>query len=265
MNRSNQPIHVSMPAAPLLPYISHYWLSLDNRDESYSIAPDGSVDIVVAVGANDFRVDAFGTTTQRSTVQLDVGSHYLGVRFKPGQSRHFLEANASELTNAACSAEGAFLPDMPALIESVTEDSLFTSLDAALLQHLKQRPPRHSRIDDVIRHIETTHGSLRVSELAGIFCKSRRQLERTFLDAVGLSPKLFAEIVRFQRASALLANSNLPLASIAAVIGYTDQSHFTHEFVRFHGQAPSRVRQHAAFLQDQDLLAQNNAGSFYIR
>jgi hypothetical protein len=45
-------------------------LSRDNGDESYSIAPDGAVDVVVVVGPMTFRVDAFGTTTKRADFPL---------------------------------------------------------------------------------------------------------------------------------------------------------------------------------------------------
>lgn len=260
MHLSHPPIIASLPAAPLLPYISQYWLSLDNRDERYSITPDGSVDVVFAIGAAGFRAEAFGTTTRRSDVQLDVGHHYFGIRFRPGQSRHFLDAKAAELTNTVCSVEGFFSLSASALGGFLFDDSLFAHVDAALLQHLKRRPARHSRIDDVLRHIESSPSASPVSDLASIFCKSRRQFERAFVEAVGLPPKLFTEIVRFQRAAALLANPALSLTSIAATLGYADQSHFTHEFVRFHGQPPSRARQHGAFLQAQDLPTRNNAG-----
>lgn len=265
MKPSSQPVVVSLPTAALRPYVSHYWLSLDNSDESCSVAPDGAVDVVVVVGATAFRVDAFGTTTKRSTVQLEVGNHYLGMRFRPGQSRHFLDAEPSELTNAVHSADGTFLPDVSGVAEWIRSDALFAQLDAALLRHLKRRSPTQSRIDDVIRYIEVTHGPVRVSDLATMYCKSRRQFERTFLDVVGVSAKLFLKIIRFRRASALVANSSLPLAHIAAVIGYTDQSHFTHEFARFFGQPPIRAREDAAFLQDAGDRTEHNADSLYVR
>lgn len=264
MNLSSQSVQVSLPTGPLRSYISHYWLSLDNNDETYSIAPDGALDVVVVVGAATFRVDAFGTTTQRSELQLDVGSSYLGVRFRPGQHRHFLDAKTSELTNAVHSAERFFLSDMSGVAESIATDSLFAHVDAVFLQHLKRQPPRHSRIDEVIRYVEATQGPLRVSELASMYCKSRRQCERAFLDVVGVSPKLFTEIIRFRRASRLLADSKLSIAQIAAILGYTDQSHLTHEFVRFFGQPPSWMRKHAAFLQDGALPAGHNADVLYI-
>lgn len=265
MSRPSQPVRVALPAAPLRPYISHYWRSLDNSDESYSIAPDGAVDVVVVVGPTAYRVDAFGTTTTRANVPLEVGSHYLGVRFRPGQHRHFLDAKTPELTDAVLSAESAFLPDIARVAESFRSGALFTHLDAAFLRHLDRRSPSHSRIDEVIRYVETTPGAVRVSDLANRYCRSRRQFERTFLDVVGLSAKLFAEIIRYRRASALLAGSNLPLAQIAAVLGYADQSHFTHEFARFFGQPPFRARQHVAFLQDADRLTDQSADSLYLR
>lgn len=261
MTQAMQALHVSRPAAALRSHVSHYWLSLDNGDDTYTIAPDAAVDVVLAIGETSYRVDVFGTTTRRLAFPLDIGKHYLGIRFRPGQSRHFLDAQARELTDSFQPADELLFPNVLGLAESISDDSLFARVDAVLLNYLTRRPPRHSRIDDVVRHIEATPGPLRIAELAQIYCKSRRQLERDFLDVVGLPAKLFAEIIRFQRASALLANSNRPLAQIAADLGYTDQSHFSNEFSRFFGQPPARAREHVAFLQDAGGLAEHNADS----
>lgn len=264
MTRANIPVSVSRPAEPLREYVSCYWLSLDNADDTCSVLPDGAVDVVVTVGTTTCQVDVFGTTTSRTELPLGVGRHYLGIRFKPGQSRHFLDVQASELTNTNQSAEGLFLPNMLGVAESITADNLCSRLDAALLGHLKQRPPRHLGIDDAIRHMESMRGTWRVSQLSNMYGKSRRQFERNFLDVVGIPAKLFAEIIRFQQASMLLSRSALPLAQIAAELGYTDQSHLTHEFSRFYGHPPSRARKHVAFLQDAARLPDNNELPFYL-
>lgn len=55
-----------------------------------------------------------------------------------------------------------------------------------------------------------------------------RQLDRLFADRVGVSPKMFARIVRFRRA-VFAARGGTPLAIVAAEAGYADQSHFTRE------------------------------------
>lgn len=261
MTRAKTPILVSRPAEPLRAYVGHYWLSLDNPDETYAVLPDGTVDVVFTVGATACQVSIFGTTTSRTQIPLNVGSHYLGIRFRPGQSRHFADAHAPELTNSNRPAEGLLFRDIVGVADSITSDSLFSRLDAALLSHLKQHPPRHSRIDDVIRHIESMRGTLQVARLVDMYGKSRRQFERRFLDVVGIPAKLFSEIVRFQRVSGLLARSALPLAQIAAELGYADQSHLTHEFSRFYGRPPSEARQGVAFIQDVGRSPDDNEDS----
>jgi AraC-like DNA-binding protein len=241
---------MALPAPALRPYVSHYWLSLDNRDASCAVTPDGAVDLVAVAGRSAVRVDLFGTTTRRTALALDLGCHYLGIRFRPGQSRHFLDVQARELTDAVLPAEGAMVSSLLAVTESMTGTSPYARLDALLLAQLARRPPVSSRIDEVLRYMAQSPGPLRMSELADLCCKSRRQFERNFLDVAGLSAKLYAEILRFRRAATLLAGSSQPLAQIAAALGYTDQSHFSHEFSRFYGMPPSRARANAAFLQD---------------
>jgi transcriptional regulator GlxA family with amidase domain len=167
----------------------------------------------------------------------------------------------SELTDAVLPAEGSLAPRVVELAELMVSEPVFTRVDAMLLEQLQRRPPRHSRIDDALRHIEQATTPVRVTELAELCCKSPRQFERNFLEVTGLRPKLYSEIVRYRRACALLARSERTLAQIAADLGYTDQSHFSHAFARFHGSPPSRARaQGVAFLQDAAGHADQNSG-----
>lgn len=243
-------MRVLQPSLLLQNYVSHYWLSLNNSDQTFFILPDGAVDVVLAVGDTARRWDVFGTTTSRTELPLDVGNHYLGIRFKPGQSRHFMNVLTSDLTDAVQPAQGLFVTDVCEMAESMAVDRMLTQLDGLLLNHLKHRSPQDSRIDCVVRHIEATQGMVPIAQLAEMFGKSRRQFERDFSGVVGLSPKLFAQIVRFQRASNLLTHSSWPLVQIAMELGFSDQSHFTHEFGRFFGLPPSQARANVAFLQD---------------
>lgn len=263
MTRPSPPFRVVPPAAPLRGYISHYWLSRDNTDRTFPVIPDGAVDVVVAVGATRCEVQAYGSTTTRTELPLALGAHYLGVRFKPGQSRHFLDVPAAALTDSALPAEGLVADGMLRAAESIASDGLFAGLDATFLRHLERRPAARSTMDDAIRHIESRHGALRIGALAEMSGRSRRQFERQFVDAVGLPAKLFAEIVRFRRALSLLARSRLPLAQIAADSGYSDQSHLSRECARFYGKSPSRVRGDVAFLQDGSFHNGQDEGSLH--
>jgi AraC-like DNA-binding protein len=69
---------------------------------------------------------------------------------------------------------------------------------------------------------------------------SERQLERRFLASVGVTPKRFAALRRFERAVALSPSaSSLTAAAIDA--GYYDQSHFIRDFRRFAGATPREI------------------------
>ncbi len=68
---------------------------------------------------------------------------------------------------------------------------------------------------------------------------SDRHLRRLFNRYVGISPIFFKRIVRHQKAiKALNCNPCQDLAGLAVQLGYYDQSHFIHEFKRFHGMSP---------------------------
>ena len=67
----------------------------------------------------------------------------------------------------------------------------------------------------------------------------RRQVERTVREATRLSPKQLASLARFERArDALFARPDVPLARLAAAVGFADQAHFTREFKRYAGRTP---------------------------
>jgi AraC-like DNA-binding protein len=66
---------------------------------------------------------------------------------------------------------------------------------------------------------------------------------RAFRHATGITPHRYFTIMRMQQAKALLRKRNLPLASVADAVGYSDQAHFTTAFARHTGLPPARWRQ----------------------
>ncbi|MGE0550634.1 MAG: helix-turn-helix domain-containing protein [Kofleriaceae bacterium] len=77
-----------------------------------------------------------------------------------------------------------------------------------------------------------------VSRVARTLALSERQLERRFRDRIGMSPRRFVSLRRFERAVEL-ATSSRSLTRAAVEAGYYDQPHFNREFRRFTGVAPS--------------------------
>lgn len=241
---------VALPAPALRPYVSHYWLSRHNREDRQAVLPDGAVDLVLVGAGASAQAWVYGTTTASQFVALEHGAHYLGVRFHPGQSRHFLRAAAAELTDTHEPAHGLLAFDLQDLPGQLVAGPVFAGLDAVLERHLRACPPTASNLDAAIRSLAVT--GTPVAQAARLYGKSLRQFERQFQLDVGVGPKLYARIARFQRAARLLAGSPLTLAELAADLGYSDQSHMSHEFRRFAGLSPSAyARQPVDFLQDR--------------
>jgi AraC-like DNA-binding protein len=111
-------------------------------------------------------------------------------------------------------------------------------LSGFLAARLGKGQPEPPGVCTAIRHIIGERGGLDVEALAERHCLSRRQFERRFREASGLSPRLFARIIRFQEAVRHFGSRSLSLTQLAYQCGYYDQSHFIHDFKAFSGHHP---------------------------
>jgi AraC family transcriptional regulator len=84
--------------------------------------------------------------------------------------------------------------------------------------------------------------ALRVDDLARRAGLSAFHFARAFKSSLGLTPRVFVEQRRIDRAKALLRDSTLPLAHIATEVGLGTQSRFTTTFRRATGVTPARYR-----------------------
>jgi AraC-like DNA-binding protein len=230
-------MQIVRPAPSLAPYVKHYWLSPRSTARVHTVLPDGCVDVVLEVTGGRCEAWAFGSTTRPVEVACIPGASYFGIRFRPGRSRHFLRAAAVELTGRRASASG--------LLRFDVSPETFPQLDHLLARALAKAAPVHARVDEAVRLIEAAHGAVRTQDLARQLGLSPRQLQRSFAEAVGVTPKLFAMICRAAHAARLLRTRQAP-ADAAAQAGYADQSHMTRDFARLAGATPRDV----AFLQD---------------
>lgn len=237
------------PAPALRSFVEHYWLSLHNAAHAHPVIPDGRVDVVIEVDEAAWQGWAYGSTTRPTALPCTPGSHYLGIRFRPGQSRHFLRASAHELTDRREDIRDLLGVPAEALAAQVSRGDAFAETDRRLAALLHGAPPQAHHADLMVRDIEAAHGALRLGELASRLGRSPRRLQRLFLDTVGVTPKFFSLITRARRAAQLMAmQGRASLADVAAQAGYADQSHMTRDFVRLAGASPARWQ--AAFLQD---------------
>jgi AraC family transcriptional regulator len=83
---------------------------------------------------------------------------------------------------------------------------------------------------------------IQVCELAEEVHMSPFHFTRMFKLATGHSPHKYITLQRVERAKELLATSDMPIAAIAAAVGYQTQAHFTGVFARHAGTTPKVYR-----------------------
>lgn len=115
-------------------------------------------------------------------------------------------------------------------------------LERRLVRALDRSFGRSAAIEHAVARLRNSGGRTPIAALARDAGLSTRQLERGFRERVGLGPKTFARLVRFQRALALLRRPGPGLAAIAARSGYFDQAHMVRDFRQFAHECPSRFR-----------------------
>ncbi len=86
--------------------------------------------------------------------------------------------------------------------------------------------------------------STSVENLAGIACLGKKQYGRLFLEYVGMNPKEYGRIARFQRALRMLQLGSRDYAGIAYANDYSDQSHFIRDFRQFCGMTPKQLTEY---------------------
>ncbi|MFL1404408.1 helix-turn-helix domain-containing protein [Marinobacter sp. M1N3S26] len=237
-----EPLEFHLPAPPLRPLVSHYWRSRGNTDPDYAVIPDGAVDLVLQVEGPRLRALVYGTSTACRRVPLVTGGDYLGVRFRPARARHLLQAATHELTDTSEPVHDVLRLDLGDVPEIMDQDTVFDRLNQRLLAELGRMTLDITLADRAVACITAHCGQISIDALAEELGCSRRRLERGFLPAVGVPPKVFARICRFGHARDLLDGTGHELADVALQAGYYDQSHLSNEFRQFAGLSPSQYR-----------------------
>jgi len=233
-----------LPTPALRPFVARYWELEGAGGEAERVLPDGRPEFVVHLAEpfeNQARCLFIGQQYRAVNLRPSGRVHVFGVRLHPAGAAAFLREPMAEWAgqivplNDVWSREAAMWE--ASLHDAATSFDRRALTDRFLLQRLhgKERPIHlGSAIDAVLRDPFARIES--IAEQAG---RSRRQLEREFLHAVGLPPKTWARIVRLQRALAVRRESpERSWARIATECGYYDQAHLIGDCRRITGQAP---------------------------
>jgi AraC-like DNA-binding protein len=114
------------------------------------------------------------------------------------------------------------------------------------MERILARPARPVARDLVfaLQRLRASAGRIGVAALAAELGCSRKHLTVRFTREFGMAPKLFARVLRFDRAIARLRSGETAnWAELADICGYADQAHLSRDFCAFAGSPP------AAFLR----------------
>lgn len=183
-----------------------------------------------------------GQMTRSILIGPSGGVNLFGVRFHPTGLFGTFTTPMSQFTDRIENADGLWGNAENLLHEQLSEAGSFQEriecFESFLL--LRQAKKKQSSLELLYAVEALQNGEGRIANLARELSWSERRLERNFNECVGVSPKMFSRIMRFQRLVKLLEADGLADLSDAAIAcGYYDQSHMNHEFSSFAGTSPT--------------------------
>jgi len=131
------------------------------------------------------------------------------------------------------------------LWEARTAEARFVTLESALLARAGGRVDRHPAVTRAIALFDRSHGALSVGHVVRRTGVSHRRLVELFWNEVGLSPKRYCRVRRFNDVLRQIEPlGDVDWTDVAHVCGYFDQAHFNHDFRAFAGLNPSEYLRH---------------------
>ncbi|MCL6261732.1 helix-turn-helix domain-containing protein [Aquiflexum sp. TKW24L] len=258
------------PDKSLSPYISGYIYSTYKSElsEKPFFTPKGTAAIMIPLEINsnsyfDYPNNSskvyfekhfpylFGLMSKLAKFYLKGQFEVFIIVFTPTGLFHFLDGPASQMTDKVMPLDQLGLPELHQkikhLFESNTEiESCIDPVNNYLIDHFNSIPRKKVSefIPSVIHQIHMNMGVVNLEEIVEQLGINNRTFQIHFKNQVGISPKLFCRIIRFN--SLLFALDSSPTADIlsfAIQFGYTDKPHLYKDFKQFLGMTPKEYKQ----------------------
>jgi AraC-like DNA-binding protein len=250
------------PHKALADYIERFWAVSSGEEivasDAGRILPDGFVELVLNFLDAPHVILPGGEMRRQPECALvgqlerGVGIHhagrveYLGVRFHPVGAAAFFKIPGRELAGRILPLEvvsSRLKRDLEQEIDlSWDVRQKIATVEAVLMRKRDKAMTSDPIIGAAVQALRKSHGGVSIASLSKTLSISERTLERKFSQIVGISPKLFGRIQRFQRVCQFAEQGKRrDWADYAAALGYHDQSHLIKDFQRFSGESPGRL------------------------
>jgi AraC-like DNA-binding protein len=258
-------IYQHVPGPPLAQHIDRLWYYVDfqpDHDREH-VLPDGTFELLINLQEtprklfdreDPTRHDSFkrawfsGTHAGYLVIDALPCSSMMGAHFKPGGAAPFLGLPANELSDQVVELDALWAAQAgewrERLLAATGPHAKFKVFEQLLLGRLHESRGEAAGGNGVTwaleRFIRDPHlQNIRsVSKALGV---SHKHFIEQFRRRVGMPPKLFCRIRRFQRVlGAIQSAGRVDWADVAYSCGYFDQAHFVNDFRKFAGVNPSR-------------------------
>ena len=248
------------PPPQLANFVECFWIHEGSvaGEATEQILPTGTFELVINLRDDDLRFhDSDRGRVSRFSGAIISGAHsrrlapadtnavsLIGIHFKPGGAFPFLAQPAGELADTHVDLQTlwgqAARRVRERIWEAKTSAERFRVLEDAVVARMRDGVKQHYAVPAALEMFGNNHVGPKVREAAKYIGLSERRFIETFKMEVGLTPKLFSRIQRFQRTRRVIQKDHSPdWAELALNLGYFDQSHLIREFLEFSGVSPT--------------------------
>jgi AraC-like DNA-binding protein len=252
------------PCQDLTTLVKCYWTlesPTEKSPEKQTIVPDGCMEMIFHYGdlykqytgngkcIIQPRSFVIGQLTRPLEIEPTGETGIFSVRFYPEGFLPFATIPIKEMENKAVALNKLFGNDGHEIEQMILSTNSTSDRIRYIEVFLHNRMASRETIDRIIQStvetMLTANGQLSVAELSKQSNINRRQLERKFASAIGLSPKQLSKTIRLQTTLKMLINQNFTSLTALAYEGdYYDQAHFIKDFKEFTGLTPKEFYGH---------------------
>lgn len=261
-------IHIHRPSFPLNNFIDSF-IYLEGFSFKHTLdrfLPDGNTELIIDLGEHPQYIHdnntleivqscrhawVSGVRTRPITIPAGTGNKLLVIGFKKGAAHAFYQFPMSELTDSVVMADLVFGNRICELREQLlfarSTAEMFCLIENFLLTQAGDNVHVNSIskcIQYAITHITGQPHILSFNKLGEHIGYSQKHFIDLFRKQVGVTPKQYLKIMRFQKAILEAETSqSINWSQLALDSGFYDQAHFIHDFKEFSGFTPNEYMQ----------------------
>lgn len=249
------------PAFPLSIAVEHivYYEGYSPPHQKERLLPDGGTDLVIDLTQepkNVYDNEDFNRFTpfkkawisgiRRAYITIDAGQNasMMVVRFRAGAAHGLFGFPLNELADTVVEmdaiAGAEFFRFREYLLEQPTPEAKFAALENWLLRRMRGEAGPHPVVGYALDRIQRDPHLLTVMDIQQKTGFSNKHFIHLFEKYVGVTPKTYLRIVKFQRVLTEIEQARkIHWNDIVYSCGYYDQAHFIKEFRHFSGLNPT--------------------------